>query len=118
MLRNIYKLSSISVILLLVPHISSAVELGGTTTLFTNLYNLVTQILTPLVFTLALLMFFWGMVKYIKSAGTEKDEGKKIMIWGIIALFVMSSVWGLVTFIQRELNIDNVDSVRVPTITL
>lgn len=53
---------------------------------------------------IALLVFFWGLVKFIYSASAEgKSEGKGFMLWGVVALFVMVSVWGLVNFIQREL---------------
>ncbi len=52
--------------------------------------------------TLALATFFWGLVRYLFHLGGEKgaDQGKHLMVYGIIALFVMVSVWGLVNFIQ------------------
>ncbi|MCI0619845.1 pilin [Candidatus Wolfebacteria bacterium] len=54
---------------------------------------------------LALVFFFWGIAKLILSAGDEKgrEEGKKVMLWGIIALFVLFSVWGIVQLLQRSL---------------
>ncbi len=53
---------------------------------------------------IALLVFFWGLVKYINKASEgEVKEGRDLMIWGTIALFVMVSIWGLVRFIQGEL---------------
>ena len=57
---------------------------------------------------LALLAFFWGLAKFIfRVGGDEKavEEGKRIMKWGLIALFVMVSVWGIVKFMQRALNL-------------
>ena len=58
--------------------------------------------LIPIVFALALLFFLWGLARYIFAAGNEeaKESGKRIMIWGIIALFIMASVWGIVAFLQ------------------
>lgn len=56
----------------------------------------------------ALLAFFWGLAKFIfRVGGDEKavDEGKRIMKWGLIALFVMVSVWGIVIFIQEALDL-------------
>ncbi|KKT14382.1 MAG: hypothetical protein UW83_C0028G0006 [Parcubacteria group bacterium GW2011_GWD1_44_9] len=56
----------------------------------------------------ALLAFFWGLAKFIfRVGGDEKavEEGKRIMKWGLIALFVMVSVWGIVKFMQRALNL-------------
>ena len=89
--------------------------LTKTTGLFTSLGLLINKAI-PIVFSLALLLFFWGVAKYILSAGTEKDEGKKIMVWGVVALFVMSSIWGLTTFIREELTIDEVGNQKIPTL--
>lgn len=62
--------------------------------------------LIAIVVAMALLVFFWGLAKFIfRVGGDEKavEEGKKIMIWGLIALFVMVSVWGIIGFMQRAL---------------
>lgn len=92
----------------------ASAALEGTGNIFASADQIITQIIVPLVFTLALLMFFWGVVKYIRS--DDKEEGKKIMVWGIIALFVMSSVWGLVYFIRTELDINDDTNMPIPTI--
>src|SRR3989344_806469 len=73
------------------------------------------SIAIPIAFALALLYFFWGVGLYILKSGTEKDEGKKVMVWGVVALFVMSSIWGLVRFIQGEIGVSDVTNQPVPT---
>lgn len=52
----------------------------------------------PIVMLLAILFFFWGITKYIFSQGSEssKMEGKNIMVWGVVALFFMVSIYGIV----------------------
>lgn len=61
-----------------------------------------TEILQPLVYLLfgvAFVVFIWGIIQYvIGSRGDQKklDQGKQIMVWGIIGLFVMASAWGIV----------------------
>ncbi len=58
---------------------------------------------------IALVGFFWGLVKFIfKLGGDEKavDDGKRIMKWGLIALFVMVSVWGIVRFMEEALSLN------------
>jgi len=68
-------------------------------------------LINPLIVILvgvALLVFFWGLAKFIfRVGGDEKavEAGKKLMLWGLLALFVMLSVWGIITFFQRELNL-------------
>lgn len=49
----------------------------------------------------------WGVAQYIKGAGDAKQEGRQIMIWGVIALFVMTSVYGLVNVVARTLDLEN-----------
>lgn len=71
------------------------------------LTNINSQILTPLISLLlvaAVATFFWGVLKYISnvSSDKDKDKGKDIMWWGIIALFVMVSVWGLVGILKNS----------------
>lgn len=103
--------------LIMLPIFASAEVLGGTRTLFDSAFSIVKDILIPLVFSLALLLFFWGVVKYIWSEGQGKDEGKKFMIWGVVALFVMSSIWGIIYFIGEELMPgQGYDNMKIPTI--
>jgi len=57
----------------------------------------------------ALLVFFWGLAKFIfRVGGDEKavENGKRLMIWGVVALFVMIAVWGIIGFIGDALGID------------
>ena len=78
--------------------ITSFAALGNIDTLITDVGNIVNKII-PIVFALALLGFFYGLVMYIFGKEDNKDQAKKTMIWGVVALFVMASVWGLVRFI-------------------
>jgi len=67
----------------------------------------VVQLLIGLFVALALLSFFWGLTKFILSAGDEKriQEGKDIMIWGTVGLFVMVSIWGILALLYGELDL-------------
>ena len=59
----------------------------------------------PVITGLALLVFFWGLAKFIfRVGGDEKavEEGKKLMIWGLIALFALLSLMGILAFIYRD----------------
>jgi TM2 domain-containing membrane protein YozV len=68
-----------------------------------------------LVVALALLYFFWGLARFILNAGggKEQEEAKAIMLWGIIALFVMISVWGIVRLLGETL-LKGVNSDAIP----
>lgn len=77
--------------------------------------GIVKSTLIPLAFALCLLYFFWGVAKYIREgAGSEEaaKEGKRIMVWGIVGLFIAFSVWGIISFIQSELGIPPIEKVN------
>ena len=86
------------------PLVASA-QLGNLTNLVTSAGNIV-RLLIPIVFALAMLFFFWGLAMYIFGKEDNKDQAKKTMIWGVVAIFVMSAVWGLVRFIGSAVGVD------------
>jgi hypothetical protein len=71
----------------------------------------------PLIAGLALLAFFWGMAKFILKAGSEdgREEGKQVMKWGIVALFVAVSLFGILTFLYNEFQFGNIGIPQLPT---
>ncbi len=96
---------SIAGILFLLPVLASAQTLlGGVGGVLTTIGGLLTRII-PIIFALAMIYFFWGVAKYVLAAGDPKaaGEGKSIMIYGVIALAVMASVYGLINILQSTL---------------
>ena len=67
----------------------------------------VIDMLIPLLLALAVLVFFWGLVKYLMHADDEaaKESGKTLMIWGMIALFVMVAFWAIIGFVAESIGI-------------
>ena len=75
--------------------------------------------LVPMAIALGLLLFLFGLARWILSAGNDdaQKEGKNLMVWGVIALAVMVSVWGLVKILQKTVGIENGDNkAQVPAI--
>lgn len=93
--------------LALAPTLAFAQQLSSLETLVSSIGRLVSLAL-PIVVGVALLAFFWGLVKFIFAQGNEesKADAKKIMLWGLVALFVMVAVWGIVRFIGDALDIN------------
>jgi len=61
------------------------------------------EMLVPLIIGAALVGFLYGLAMRIFKAG-DKDgykQGGQLMLWGIVTLFVMVSVWGLVGILQQ-----------------
>ncbi|OHA89873.1 MAG: hypothetical protein A2832_01910 [Candidatus Zambryskibacteria bacterium RIFCSPHIGHO2_01_FULL_44_22b] len=101
--------------LALVPALASAQSLTNLTTLLNSIKNLVDTAL-PIVVGLGLLAFFWGLVKFVFAAGDEEARkgAKSMMIYSVVALFIMVSIWGLIGFIGGAFNINQGGDLSVP----
>ena len=71
--------------------------------------------IVPLRIGLAVVVFIYGVLLLMLSDGGEKkEEGKQYMFWGIIGIFVMVSVWGLVALVSNTFGLsDNVPNVII-----
>ena len=72
----------------------------------TDLITIITNIIlsaVPIFAALALLYFFWGIADLILNAadGEKLKEGRDRMIWGVITLFVILTVGGLIEVLQH-----------------
>ena len=68
--------------------------------LFTGGTALLKNILVFLI-ALAVVWFIWNVIRYTMSDDEEKKgKAKDQMIWGIIAIAVIVSVWGIVGLLQ------------------
>lgn len=88
------------------------------TTLVTVLgvFKSVLDLLIPIVITLAVVIFFFGLAMYLVKAGEDKKKGLDIMIFGIITLFVMVAVWGLVEVVANTFDINTGGTTSLPTV--
>lgn len=107
-------------LMLLVPlaNVSAGLDLPEIAAVILNILGWVVLI----IMSLALINFLWGVAQYILSAGDEakKVEGRNMMIYGIIALFVMVAVWGLVRVLRETFlpgsNLNALDSPQLPSV--
>jgi len=85
-----------------IPYIVNAQGSGGPVGIFAIINQLTTiiQRIVPLLIGIAVLMFLWGILKYViaKDEDSQK-EARNTMLWGIITIFVMVSVWGLINIL-------------------
>lgn len=58
--------------------------------------------IVPFLVTLATVAFIWGVIQYFLNPDNEekRKKGKEYILWGLIALFVMVSMWGLVALLS------------------
>ena len=63
-------------------------------------------LLIPLIFALTLLIIIWKVIDaWIIHGGDESkvEDGKNTILVGIIALVVMSGIWGILSILQSSL---------------
>ena len=82
---------------------SGSSGLGGLLKWFSGLLSLA----VPLIISLAVVYFIYNVFNYAIKEGEEKEKAKSSMIWGIVAIFIMVSVWGLVNILSSTFQLGN-----------
>ncbi len=77
----------------------------------TFIVNFIEHIISPLVtllFAGALVYFFYGLFKLMQeiAQGGEGKDGKTHMLWGIVGLVIMFSVWGILGIVANSLGVE------------
>jgi hypothetical protein len=74
--------------------------------------------LAIILISVALVVFFWGIIRYVLAGADEEKRaaGRSLMIYGVIGLFVMVAIWGLVYFIGSLLGVSVGRGVTVPAV--
>lgn len=68
-------------------------------------FEIINQLI-PLAIGVGVLYFLWGASKYITASDSDAQlEARGMIVNGILILFVMVSVWGLVNLIVVSLDI-------------
>lgn len=77
-------------------------SIPGITTWFVGLLNYI----VILIITASLVCFLYGVFRLSFVDGTNPEsmaKSRKFMLWGIVSLFVMVSVWGLVNILKSSI---------------
>lgn len=69
-----------------------------------NQINTVINAIIPFLVGLAVLIIIWGVFNYIAGAGDEEKraQAKQYIVWGVVGVFIMLSVWGLVNVLVNS----------------
>ncbi len=82
---------------------------GGVTyqSIIDGITSTIFQPIAYLLFSLGFLIFMWGLIEFIANPtnASIKEKGKQHMIFGILGLLIMVSVWGIVNLITSTLGI-------------
>jgi hypothetical protein len=75
--------------------------------IFEYLIDLMQRMISVII-TLALLLFLWGILMYFKNASSSEGRRSSVnyITYGLLSLFVITSVWGLVSLVGSTLGIN------------
>ena len=109
-MKKIIALTSGVLATLAVPLVALAQALNTASDLGSKIINIINTVLVPVLFAVAFIVFLYGAFKtFIIGANSEevKEEGKNLMLWGLIGFFVMVSIWGLVNILTGTVSFGN-----------
>lgn len=71
-------------------------------------------------FVVALILFFFGIFQFLMPGGdsAKRKQGYEFMGFGVLALFVMVAVWGIVAFISQTLGIGIGGDIMTPSVPI
>ena len=116
--RKIVALSSLG--MSLVPSLALAQTVSGQINRIDDVFTIVQQFITratPFLIGLAVFVIIFGVFKYILNAGDEEEVKKArwYILWGVVGVFVMISIWGLVNILYDTFQLNN-NTLPVPQI--
>lgn len=73
-----------------------------------GIIGVINTVVVPLIVAFSFAAFVYGVVQYFFINGdneTKREEGKQFVLWGLIAMAIMFSVWGFVSILLSTLGI-------------
>jgi len=104
-----------------IPAQSGGINIGVIKPYSDSIIGIINSILVPVLMAIAFITFLWGVFKYFIWGGeneSEKAEGRKFAMWGIIGFVVILSLWGLVNILMGALGLSIGNNPKPPTIKL
>ena len=72
---------------------------------------------TTIAVSLAFFFFFWNLYKFIRAGDADsKEEAQGKMVWSLVAIIIIVSLWGIIAFVRSVLGIEagTANDVEVP----
>lgn len=84
-------------------------------TILTRLQSILNQII-PILMIIATIVFLWGVIGYITAGGDEEKrrDSKSYIIWGLVGLFALVAVWGIVKVLVTTFGLGGVGTPTGP----
>jgi len=88
----------------IIPKAEASIE-----TLVDSVNKVIIDPIIVFLFALAVVYFLYGLVEYLLNPDSEEvhKKSKSHMMWGIIGMFIMFSVFGIIKIITNTLGVSN-----------
>jgi len=83
---------------------------ASVTTLMRSIDKVIINPLIVLLFALAVAYFIYGLASYLLAPDNEEKRktGKEHMLWGIVGMFIMVAVFGIMSLILKTTGEDDI----------
>lgn len=111
--KQITAVMSLSIAAVIVPFFVSADS--KLNTILNNIQDTL-GIIIKIFVTLALVVFIWGVVRFIAAAGNPQQirQAKGIMLYGIIAIAILAMMTGIIAFLQTYFGVSGGQPINIP----
>lgn len=86
---------------------------SGLEDIFDKIANLLDKAL-PILISFAVVYFAWKVIQYTIADGEKREDAKWGIFYGIIGLFAILAVWGLVMFVSESVGIEIGGTIDLP----
>jgi uncharacterized membrane protein YidH (DUF202 family) len=118
MLARITVAQLLLLVAFLLPFVAFAAE-PVTIPVFLGRVRGILDALIPFIIGLAVFVIIWGIFNYVAHAAEEEKraEARSYIVWGIVGVFFMISIWGFVTILINTLGVGStIDARQIPTV--
>jgi len=91
----------------LLPEVAHAASVGA---IIQNFKDAIINPVITILFSLAFLIFVWGVVRFLINAEDENEraQGKEHIKWGLVGMFIMAGVFGILNLVLNTLGIQTI----------
>jgi hypothetical protein len=66
---------------------------------------------------LIVVWIIWSAFNFAKAEGEERGKYRDAIVWGIVALFIVISIYGLVAILSNTFGTNNTTQLKAPGVT-
>ena len=111
---SVHITAALTTVFMLMPAVVLA-QFGEIDGFFDSITTFINNVLIPLVFAIALLVFLYGVFKYFIMGGGDSEnrkEGTQLMLYAVIGFVLMVSIFGIVNLVANGLGFSDDEEIQ------